>query len=256
MLLQILQFLLVFYFASHGEGKAVETRGKSKHYSIIHQHHLKKEMDSNSSFWGPDRNIGKEETISGISNINPDLTGVLKSKPQMKDRHKDKSTQATGLPRMVGYGELRKKQVSERKLEEDEKKYAQASWNQFIYGLNAASEGLNYSVKTDEVQREVCKTLPFTQNIIHENCDKVFIKNNLCFGQCNSLYVPNQREQLNICFRCLPFKFTMNHMKMNCTGYSNVVKVVIMVQECGCVGYSHNSHGRNIIKDSNLYGHH
>ncbi|XP_075716358.1 cerberus [Rhinoderma darwinii] len=249
MLLLILQLLIVSYIASHGEGKHLETRGISKYYLIIHQHQSRKENDG-TSLVGPDKNKGKDEALSGMSKKNPEKNKVPKSKPQMKDKI------GMNLTRMAGYGGTRSNKFSKSKVDVSEKEYAQVSWNNFIYKMNTASEALNYPVKTHEVQREVCKTLPFTQNIIHENCDKVAIQNHLCFGKCNSLYVPNQRDQLNICSRCLPFKFTMHHLKLNCTGSSNVAKVLLIVEECKCVVHSDNSYRVNNIKDSknNLYG--
>ncbi|XP_056420872.1 cerberus [Hyla sarda] len=252
MLLQILQLLIVSYIASHGEGRQTETRRISKYYSIIHQHHLRKEKD----FTGSVKNIGNDEAISGINRNNTEKNRVPKSKPQAKDKHGNKNAQGLNVSSMVGFGGTSANQFSERKEDVSEKNYAHASWNHFIYKMNAASETLNYPVKTQEVQREICKTLPFTQNITHENCDTVIIQNNLCFGKCNSLYVPNQRHQFNICSYCLPFKFTMNNLKLNCTGSRNVVKVIMMVEECKCVVHSQNSHGVNNIKDSSLHGHH
>ncbi|XP_044135900.1 cerberus [Bufo gargarizans] len=248
MFLQMLQLLIVSYIASHGEGREIETRGRSKYHSIIHQYHLRNE-DSPPNLVEPNRSVGKNEE-SGISRNNPEKNRVPKSKPQLENKSGEKDYQGMNLPRMVDYSGS----SSERKVKDSEKEYAQASWNHFIYKMNSASEAVNYQVKPQEIPKAVCKTLPFTQIIEHENCDKVTIQNNLCFGKCNSLYVPNQIHRLNIYSHCLPFKFTMNHLKMNCTGSSNVVKVIMMVEECKCVVLSHNHHVVNNVK--NNYGHH
>ncbi|XP_071982629.1 cerberus [Engystomops pustulosus] len=248
----ILQLLIVSYISCHGEAKDKETRGRSKFDSIIHQYHLKNENNTLNS-WEPDKNIGKDKALSGIRRNDLEINRVPKTRP--KYRHRETNTHGMNLPKMMDYGVTRSNQFNGRK-EDDSGKYAEVFWNYFTYKMNAASEAVNYPVKTKEVQREVCKTLPFTQNIIHENCDKVVIQNNLCFGKCNSLYVPNQRDELNICSRCLPFKFTMNHLKLNCTGSANVVKIIMMVEECKCVIHGRNSHRANKIKDTSHYGHH
>ncbi|XP_069819590.1 cerberus [Dendropsophus ebraccatus] len=251
MLLQIVQLLIVSYVASHGEGRKADTRRISKYHSIIHQHHLRKEKDSTPSFVRSDKNIGKDEVISSIGRNNPEKNRVPKSKPQLEE--KQKNAHGIHLRSMVGYSGTSGNLFGETR-DVSEKNYGHSSWNHFIYKMNAASETLNYPVKTQEVQREVCKTLPFTQNITHENCDTAIIQNNLCFGKCNSLYVPNQKEQFNIYSQCLPFKFTMNHLKLNCTGSINVVKVIMMVEECKCV--VRNSLGVNNNKVTSFFGHH
>ncbi|XP_066461112.1 cerberus [Eleutherodactylus coqui] len=256
MLLQILQLLIVSYIASHGEGKSMETRARSKYHSIIHHHQLRKEKDSAPSFMGSAQNIQKEEATSSVRGKTPEKNRFPKEKPQLKDKHGEQNSHNVNLPKMVGHGGTRSNRSSERKVDDSEKNYAEKSWNHFIYNMNAATETRNDPVKPQEVQKEVCETLPFTQNIIHKNCAKMVIKNNLCFGKCDSLYVPNQRYQLNMCSHCLPFKFTMNPLKLNCTGSMSVVKVIMMVEECKCVVYGQYSHRVNRIKNANLYGYH
>lgn len=155
MLLQILQLLVMSYIVSHGEGRNVETR--SKYGSIIHQQHLRKEKDGTPSLVGPD----KTEEKDGANN--PEKNRVPKSKPQQKDKPGEKKFQAMNLPRMAGNGGTRSNRFSERRADVSGKNYAQVSFNHFMYKMNAASEAFKYPVKTEEVQREVCKTLPFTQ---------------------------------------------------------------------------------------------
>ncbi|KAG6936489.1 cerberus 1, DAN family BMP antagonist [Chelydra serpentina] len=73
------------------------------------------------------------------------------------------------------------------------------------------------------------------QRIVHENCEKVVVQNNLCFGKCSSFHVPGPEDRLyTFCSHCLPTKFTMKRLELNCTGSVAVVKVVMIVEECKC----------------------
>ncbi|XP_078533552.1 cerberus [Lissotriton helveticus] len=114
-------------------------------------------------------------------------------------------------------------------------KNAKKFWNLFLLRRNSASEELALPMKTEGMQQENCRTLPFSQSIVHENCEKVVVENNLCFGKCSSFHVPGPEDHLyTFCSHCLPTKFTMHRLQMNCTGFTTLVKVVMIVEECQC----------------------
>ncbi|KAJ1218578.1 hypothetical protein NDU88_006156 [Pleurodeles waltl] len=122
-----------------------------------------------------------------------------------------------------------------RNKEPTNMKNAKKFWNHFLLRRNSASGELALPVKTEEMQQENCRTLPFSQSIVHENCEKVVVENNLCFGKCSSFHVPGPEDHLyTFCSHCLPTKFTMQRLQMNCTGFTTLVKVVMIVEECQC----------------------
>lgn len=73
------------------------------------------------------------------------------------------------------------------------------------------------------------------QGIAHESCEKVMVQNNLCFGKCSSFHVPGPEDRLyTFCSQCMPTKFSMKRLYLNCTNSVPVVKEVMIVEECKC----------------------
>ncbi|XP_075060873.1 cerberus [Mixophyes fleayi] len=260
MWLQIIQLITISYIAIKAEGRDVEAKERSKNQTIFHQQQSRKEREDHQNIALHNTIREKKHSKSAVSEKNQEKNKVPKLRLLSKDTNGEKTVQSMDLPMMGGHSGTRRNSYfaypfNKGKVNIHEKHNAKKSWNYFIYKMNGAPEDFIYPVKTQEIQREVCKTVPFSQNIIHDNCDKAVIQNKLCFGICNSLYVPNQRDPLNICSHCRPFKFTMNHLKLNCTGSSNVVKVIMMVEECKCVVHKYNNHGTVIANTgANSYG--
>lgn len=85
------------------------------------------------------------------------------------------------------------------------------------------------------------------------------VQNNLCFGKCSSFHVPGPEDRLySFCSHCLPTKFSMTRLKMNCTRAAPLFKVVMIVEECRCevqkikdpdIGFLHSD------VHANVYGH-
>lgn len=74
------------------------------------------------------------------------------------------------------------------------------------------------------------------QTVAHEDCEKVVVPNNLCFGKCGSIHFPGaETHPYNFCSHCSPTKLTTMHLRLNCTSPRPVVKVVTQVEECQCV---------------------
>ncbi|NXJ63527.1 CER1 protein, partial [Rostratula benghalensis] len=115
------------------------------------------------------------------------------------------------------------------------KKDAKKFWDHFILKKNSASEEVVLPIKTNEMHQENCRTLPFSQAVTHENCEKVMVQNNLCFGKCSSFHVPGPEDRLYTFYsHCLPSKFSMKRLHLNCTSSVPVVKEVMIVEECKC----------------------
>ncbi|XP_034267150.1 cerberus isoform X2 [Pantherophis guttatus] len=115
------------------------------------------------------------------------------------------------------------------------RKDAKKFWDLFKLKTKSRSEEVILPIKISEIYQEVCNMLPFSQSITHENCDKVVIQNNLCFGKCSSFHVPGPDDRIySFCSLCLPTKFSMKHLKMNCTTVNPVNKMVMIIEECKC----------------------
>ncbi|XP_069889175.1 cerberus [Dipodomys merriami] len=126
-------------------------------------------------------------------------------------------------------------------LREEAKKF----WRHFMLRKGPASQGVILPIKSHEVHRETCRTVPFSQTIFHEDCEKVVVQNNLCFGKCGSVHFPGAAPHPHtFCSHCSPSKFTMRHLQLNCTGLTPVVKVVMQVEECQCTVKTEHGHGQ------------
>ncbi|XP_006864546.1 PREDICTED: cerberus [Chrysochloris asiatica] len=123
------------------------------------------------------------------------------------------------------------REMEKSPLREEAKKF----WNYFMFRKSPTSQGVILPIKSHEVHQETCRTVPFSQTITHEDCEKVVVQNHLCFGKCGSANLPGAVQRAHAsCSHCLPTKFTMMHLSLNCTGLAPVVKVVMLVKECQC----------------------
>ncbi|NXW78473.1 hypothetical protein DUI87_03951 [Hirundo rustica rustica] len=122
-----------------------------------------------------------------------------------------------------------------RETEFPYRKDAKKFWDHFILKKNSASEEVVLPIKTNEMHQENCRTLPFAQGVTHNSCEKVTLQNNLCFGKCSSFHVPGSADHLyTFCSHCLPSKFSMKRLNLNCTDSVPVVKEIMIVEECKC----------------------
>ncbi|XP_003472297.1 cerberus [Cavia porcellus] len=129
--------------------------------------------------------------------------------------------------------------VEKSPLREEAKKF----WHHFMFRKGPASQGVILPIKSHEVHRETCRTVPFSQMITHEGCEKVIVQNNLCFGKCSSAHFPGSAPRTHsFCSHCAPAKFTTMHLQLNCTGPAPVVKVVMQVEECQCKAKAEHGH--------------
>ncbi|NXK60835.1 CER1 protein, partial [Sylvietta virens] len=124
---------------------------------------------------------------------------------------------------------------SKRESEFPYRKDAKKFWDHFMLKKNSASEEVVLPIKTNEMHQENCRTLPFAQGVTHNSCEKVTVQNNLCFGKCSSFHVPGSEDHLyTFCSHCLPSKFSMKRLDLNCTDSVPVVKEIMIVEECKC----------------------
>ncbi|XP_015280901.1 PREDICTED: cerberus [Gekko japonicus] len=148
---------------------------------------------------------------------------------------------------------------SKREAESTFRKDAKRFWDLFMLKTKSRSEEVVLPIKTNEMYEETCSTLPFSQSIVYENCETVVVQNNLCFGKCSSFHVPGPEDRLySFCSHCLPTKFSMRRLQMNCTRAAPLFKVVMIVEECKCevqkikdpeIGFLHSD------VHANVYGH-
>ncbi|XP_008847060.1 cerberus [Nannospalax galili] len=133
------------------------------------------------------------------------------------------------------------RKVEKSPLREEAKK----SWHHFMFRKGPASQGIILPIKSHEIHWETCRTVPFSQTITHENCEKVVVQNNLCFGKCGSIHLPGAGVHLHtFCSHCSPTKFTTMHLRLNCTSLAPVVKMVMQVEECQCMAKTEHGEGR------------
>ncbi|KAM9792706.1 DAN domain family member 5 [Neosynchiropus ocellatus] len=87
--------------------------------------------------------------------------------------------------------------------------------------------------------KQTCNAVPFTQRVTAPGCDAVTVHNNLCFGQCSSLFVPPEGEfglgahRRSPCSRCAPSKVHTVTVPLKC-GSAIRSKKVMVVEECRC----------------------
>ncbi|XP_053152085.1 cerberus [Hemicordylus capensis] len=148
---------------------------------------------------------------------------------------------------------------SRREVELPFRKDARRFWDHFMLKTKSRSEEVILPIKTNEMYQETCSTLPFSQSIVHENCENVVIQNNLCFGKCSSFHVPGPEDRLyTFCSHCLPTKFSMEHLEMNCSRATPIIKVVMVVEECKCEGQKTKRPGIGFLHSdlyANVYEH-
>ncbi|KFO58237.1 Cerberus [Corvus brachyrhynchos] len=124
---------------------------------------------------------------------------------------------------------------SKRESEFTYRKDAKKFWDHFMLKKNSDSEEVVLPIKTNEMHQENCRTLPFAQGVTHNSCEKVTVQNNLCFGKCSSFHVPGSEDHLyTFCSHCLPSKFSMKRLDLNCTDSVPVIKEIMIVEECKC----------------------
>ena len=78
-----------------------------------------------------------------------------------------------------------------------------------------------------------CEAHPFQEKIHHHGCKATFVENNMCYGQCNSFYIP---KKFVSCSYCSPSEQQTLQVRLECPGQNPnfVVKKVTVVKDCRC----------------------
>ena len=78
-----------------------------------------------------------------------------------------------------------------------------------------------------------CNAHPFKETVRHHGCTTVEVTNNMCYGQCNSFYIP---KRFFSCSYCAPSRMESMNVRLECPGQNPafVIKKVIIVLECSC----------------------
>ncbi|KAM4706961.1 cerberus [Discoglossus pictus] len=254
MFLLVLQLVIISYIVPGGEGRVLGARRKAKPYFSIHQDRKRKEKGglenrilANTIRYEDLKNKPRIHALIGLvddinsraDGKNPEQNKVPRSSFLPKDNNIDlslgnlenqKETANLDTVKTVFFPQLSMK----RNTEAPKKQHAKNFWNHFMYKMNAGAQDMVIPIKTQEVQQGICRKVPFNQDIVHKDCDKVVVQNNVCFGACISMQVPGLSDQVYTCSRCLPSKYILKRIELNCTGSSNVAKVIMVVEECNC----------------------
>ena len=78
-----------------------------------------------------------------------------------------------------------------------------------------------------------CNPHPFNETVRHHGCTTVKVTNNMCYGQCNSFYIP---KRFFSCSYCAPSRMESLNVRLECPGQNPdfVIKKVKIVSECAC----------------------
>lgn len=78
-----------------------------------------------------------------------------------------------------------------------------------------------------------CNAHPFKETVRHHGCNHVEVDNNMCYGQCNSFYIP---KRFFSCSYCAPSRQETINVRLECPGQnpSFVIKKVKIVLDCAC----------------------
>ncbi|XP_057639426.1 cerberus [Chionomys nivalis] len=175
----------------------------------------------------------REKMLSRLGRLWKKPETELHSRKDVENDHVSLGIQALTQP-------ADEREVERSPLQEEAKKF----WQRFMFRKGPASQGVVLPIKSHEVHRETCRTVPFNQTIVHEDCEKVVVPNNLCFGKCGSIHFPGTETfPSNFCSHCSPAKFTTVRLRLNCTSPIPVVKMVMQVEECHCLAQAEHGEG-------------
>ena len=78
-----------------------------------------------------------------------------------------------------------------------------------------------------------CNAHPYKETVRHHGCTMVEVDNNMCYGQCNSFYIP---KRFFSCSYCAPSRMESMNVRLECPGQNPafVIKKVQVVLECAC----------------------
>lgn len=86
-------------------------------------------------------------------------------------------------------------------------------------------------------QTEKCILKAFEQQLLSVNCEPVLITNKFCFGSCNSIYIPQMKQNFKNCKACVPIKSKHKTIKLRCKingKMSDVSRNISIIRRCAC----------------------
>nr|XP_056704896.1 cerberus [Euleptes europaea]XP_056722646.1 cerberus-like [Euleptes europaea] len=258
MFLLLIQMLLI---SCHGTREQTEELQKKRGETIPHfltQDLLREDLADNEGV--PERGWFGANPLAEMTSKEQDESQRAKFVSPYRDATQDVGNWAPtcGSPHSEDAKKTSSHPHCKREAESPFRKDAKRFWDLFMLKTKSRSEEVVLPIKTNEMYEETCSTLPFSQSIVYENCETVVVQNNLCFGKCSSFHVPGPEDRLyTFCSHCLPTKFSMRHLEMNCTRVAPLFKVIMIVEECKCevqkikdpeIGFLHSDVHANVYK--------
>lgn len=86
-------------------------------------------------------------------------------------------------------------------------------------GLTSEDDDDVFLMKRSDLRNDWCKTRAFKQTIKIPGCLPVQVVNNFCYGQCNSMYIPNHASEKPLfesCTTCMPKRSFTKTVTLRC----------------------------------------
>ena len=88
----------------------------------------------------------------------------------------------------------------------------------------------------DEWETGKCKGIVKKQPIVTEGCETKYVKNRICYGRCNSIYIPPNFKH---CKACIPSRWIKKTITFKCkpkniTDLGFQFKELTIIRECKC----------------------
>nr|BAD16586.1 DAN related protein [Danio rerio] len=119
----------------------------------------------------------------------------------------------------------------------DRRKQGLEMWKKVVHKSERKKEAVALRINPKDMNKQSCAAVPFTQRITEEGCETVTVHNNLCYGQCSSMFVPSSGgshgQQKAQCMRCGPSRArsVLLHLRR---GSEVRERRVLIVEECKC----------------------
>ncbi|XP_016429809.1 DAN domain family member 5-like [Sinocyclocheilus rhinocerous] len=110
-------------------------------------------------------------------------------------------------------------------------------WQKVMHKSERSKEDVALRINPKDMIKQSCAAVPFTQRVTEDGCETVTVHNNLCYGQCSSMFVPSSGEspgqQGAQCTRCGPSKSRFVLVPLRC-GTEVRENRVMVVEDCKC----------------------
>uniref|UniRef100_A0A8C2KLT7 DAN domain family, member 5 n=1 Tax=Cyprinus carpio TaxID=7962 RepID=A0A8C2KLT7_CYPCA len=110
-------------------------------------------------------------------------------------------------------------------------------WQKVMHKSERSKEAVALRINPKDMSKQSCAAVPFTQRVTEDGCETVTVHNNLCYGQCSSMFVPSsgdsRGQQGAQCARCGPSKSRSVLVPLRC-GTEVRERRVMIVEECKC----------------------